>query len=47
MEVEAATTPQTDPTPFAHQCHVAEQRRFDCKYIEAGHVATRIPALEH
>ena len=47
MEVEATTTPRTDPTPFAHESHFAEQRRFDRSRIEAGHVANRIPALEH
>jgi hypothetical protein len=28
-EVEATTTPRTDPTPFARESHFAEQRRFD------------------
>jgi hypothetical protein len=29
IKVEATTTSRTDPTPFAHESHFIEQRRFD------------------
>lgn len=47
MEIEATTTRRTDPTPLARESHLAEQRRFDRKHIETGHIATRVAALEH
>lgn len=47
MKVKPTATRRTHAAPFTHESHVAEQRRFDREHIEAGHIATRVPALEH
>ena len=47
MKIEATTAQGSNPPPFAHQSHVAEQGRLDCKHVEPGHVAARDAALEH
>jgi hypothetical protein len=46
-QIQAPPTALAETPPFAHQCSIAEESRFDREHIEPCHVAGRIAAFKH